>query len=148
MARAGFKGFRRRVRSGASRARGAAGIEFALIASTLVLLLISLVDLGTLVSQRREMSSALRSGASYFMVGGVDLEEAKAAVSSSWRDMPAETTVDVVKTCYCSGTVHSCTANCTDGSLPESFHIITAATVFQGLLVETEHHVVETVRIR
>jgi hypothetical protein len=138
----------RRRRRRDARVRGAAGIEFALIASTLMALMIGLVDLGSLVSQRREMNSAIRSGASYFMVGGVDLAEAEAAMRQSWSGMPPETIIDVVKTCYCAGLEHSCTADCPDTSLPEAFHIITATTVFNGIIAKTEHQVAETVRIR
>ena len=128
--------------------RGTAGIEFALIAGFLSALLVGLVDVGVILSERRDMQSAIRTASTYFMVGGTDLTEAAAVLAASWESRPDNTTVSIVKQCYCGGTAAVCTANCPDGALPEAFHIIQVTATFDGLIIDTEHGFEEMVRIR
>jgi Flp pilus assembly protein TadG len=128
--------------------RGVAGTEFALIASLLAILLVGVVDVGAMVTERRDMTSAVRAGAQYFMVGGADLDEAEAVIVAAWSARRDEVELGIAKACFCAGLTHACTANCADGALPATYHIITATTTFEGVLVETDHVVTETIRIR
>lgn len=129
-------------------ARGVAGIEFAMIASLLVILLIGIVDLGGILVDRRDMRSALQSGGQYFMVGGTDMDEARRAIEGAWGSRPEATTLTIERTCFCAGVVHACNANCPDTSLPEMFHIISATARFSGLMMEYDNVVEESVRVR
>lgn len=128
--------------------RGVAGIEFAMTASVLVILIIGITDLGSLLLDRRDMRSALQSGGQYFMVGGVDMDEARRAIEGSWTSRGDDVVIEIDRICYCGGVEHACTANCPDSSLPETFHVISATARLSGMLMEYEHVVQETVRVR
>lgn len=139
----------RRLRRAQRRAgRGVAGIEFAMIASLLVIVLIGIVDLGGILIDRRDMRSALQSGGQYFMVGGTDIVEARGAIEASWGNRPDDATLTIERICFCAGQVHACNANCPDTSLPEMFHVISATARFSGLMMEYDNVVQESVRVR
>jgi Flp pilus assembly protein TadG len=127
---------------------GVAGIEFTLIASVLVLLLLGIVDVGTLIAQRRDMDSSLRAGTEYFMVGGEDAAAAARIVDGAWSSRPEAATVTIAQTCLCVGAVHACNANCPDGSLPTAFHVLSATARFDGLIFKLDHDVEKTIRSR
>ena len=128
--------------------RGTAGIEFGLIVSVLLVLLLGIVDAASLIADRRDMGSALRSGAEYFIVGGTDATEAARLVNESWGSRPNGSSLSVSRTCFCSAAAHACDANCPDTSLPVAYHILTAAASFDGIMFNMEHSVEESVRIR
>jgi hypothetical protein len=77
------------------------------------------------------MKDSVRAGANYVLKGGLDPEAAKSVATSSWRDMPKDGVVEVVKQCTCGGSVASCTEVCSaDNSIPQmSYRITTSRTV-------------------
>lgn len=128
---------------------GLAGIEFALTAPFLVMLLVGVADVGMLIHNRMDTVSALQAGARYFMAGGADTDEALAAVRRSWTSMPDNAKLEIRKVCYCDDVECSCTQNCPDSSAPAAYHTISATAVYKGLLIEkTEYEFSESVRIR
>jgi Flp pilus assembly protein TadG len=82
---------------------GVVAIEFGLVASFLILMLIGATDLGFAARHRSQMEGAVRAGMQAAMKGGTE-EAVKAAVSAS-TDLPSSPapSVSVTKLCYDSG---------------------------------------------
>jgi Flp pilus assembly protein TadG len=128
--------------------KGLAGIEFAIAAPVVVLLIVGATDVGVLVYNRMDTTSSIQAGAQYFMAGGSDTNQALAAVKRSWTSMPEGTELSIVKTCYCAEVVNLCTVNCADGSLPVAYNIVSAKLTYRGVLLENEYVISEAVRVR
>ena len=128
--------------------RGLAAIEFAIAAPMLLVLLIGVTDVGALVYNRMDTTSAIQTGAQYFMAGGGNEDEALKAVRRSWTSMPKNTELHASRICYCAKVVCSCTQNCADGSLPVAYHRIWAVTYYEGVLLRTQYVIAENVRVR
>lgn len=144
-----FKGLKRfSPRTVLRDRKGLAGIEFALAAPVVVILIVGATDIGMLVYNRMDTTSSIQAGAQYFMAGGTNTTQALATVKRSWTSMPENTELSVVKTCYCAEVVHMCTANCADGSLPVAYNIISAKLKYTGVLLENEYVISEAVRVR
>lgn len=128
--------------------KGLAAIEFAIVAPVLTVLIVGATDVGMLVYNRMDTTSSIQAGAQYFMAGGTDTNQALAAVKRSWTSMPQDTQLSVVKTCYCAEVVNLCTVNCSDGSLPVAYNIVSARLKYRGVLLENEYVISEAVRVR
>jgi Flp pilus assembly protein TadG len=128
--------------------KGLAGVEFAIAAPVVVILIIGATDVGMLVYNRMDTTSSIQAGAQYFMAGGTNTNQAIATVKRSWTSMPQDTQLSVVKTCYCAEVVNMCTVNCADGSLPIAYNIISAKLTYRGVLLENEYVISEAVRVR
>jgi Flp pilus assembly protein TadG len=128
--------------------KGLSGIEFAIAAPVVVILIIGATDVGMLVYNRMDTTSSIQSGAQYFMAGGTNTNQALAAVRRSWTSMPEDTELSIVKTCYCAEVVNMCTMNCPDGSLPIAYNIVSAKLTYRGVLLENEYVISEAVRVR
>ena len=128
--------------------KGLAGIEFAIVAPVVVILIVGATDVGMLVYNRMDTTSSIQAGAQYFMAGGADAQQALATVRRSWTSMPADTELSIVKTCYCAQVVNLCTVNCADGSLPTAYNIVSAKLTYSGVLLENEYVISEAVRVR
>lgn len=128
--------------------KGLAGIEFAIAAPVIAILIVGATDVGMLVYNRMDTTSSIQSGAQYFMAGGTDTKQALATVKRSWTSMPPNTELSIVKTCYCAEVVNLCTVNCSDGSLPVAYNIVSAKLTYRGVLLENEYVISEAVRVR
>lgn len=128
--------------------RGVASIEFAFIASFLAFTLMAVSDVGTLVYQRNNMVSSIKSGIDYFMKGGDDKDLAASIVKSSWKSVPERTTVSVTTFCECGGQAAACYAACPDESVPLSYNKITVSTVYNGVLIDRVYEIDEAIRVR
>jgi Flp pilus assembly protein TadG len=128
--------------------KGLAGIEFAIAAPVIVILIVGATDIGMLVYNRMDTTSSIQAGAQYFMAGGADTNQALATVKRSWTSMPPNTELSIVKTCYCAEVVNLCTVNCADGSLPVAYNIVSARLTYTGVLLENEYVISEAVRVR
>lgn len=137
--------FLQRFKTGA---RGAAGVELALIAPALATLLIGIVDVGLIAYARTDMHGAARSGAQYFMAGGADLDRAETIVRSAWSDMPEDSLISIDRYCECGGSTADCYALCPDGSPPDVFSEIRLTAALRGMFLEYENVAADKVRIR
>jgi Flp pilus assembly protein TadG len=128
--------------------KGLAAIEFAIAGPVVAILVVGAVDVGAFVYNRTDASSAIQTGAQYYMSGGTDTSTALAAVRRSWTSMPKDTVLTSDKVCYCGDIVHSCTQNCSDTSLPVAYHRISATITYAGAVLETKYVISENIRVR
>ena len=128
--------------------RGVASIEFAFIAPLLAFTLMAVSDVGTLVFQRTNMISSMKSGIDYFMKGGSDKAEAEAVIRSSWKAAPEQTDISITSFCACGEQVAACYALCTDTTIPITYNKITIKTVYHGVLFDKVYQIDEALRIR
>lgn len=77
------RSFRRFVRNRGDGARGVAAIEFASIASVLVVMMIGTVDLGMGFYRKMQVQNAAQAGSQYAMAHGFDESKISAAVTSA-----------------------------------------------------------------
>lgn len=114
--------------------RGAAAVEFGLVAPLLVAVLVTTGALSGLVLAYNKMRQAVSSGGQYAMtVGPDDTTAVRDVVLAAWDDKPAGGAVSVVKACLCGTAVHSCTTNCDDGDYPQKVVTISATMTYAGL---------------
>lgn len=128
--------------------RGAAAVEFALIAPVLAALLLGVFDIGRLAHDRTDLHGAVRNGAQYFMAGGDDAEAAVAIVEQSWTSRPEISQVTVERCCKCAEADAPCGQLCPDGSVPDIIQQIEASGYYAGIFGQYEMTVTEAVRAR
>jgi Flp pilus assembly protein TadG len=116
---------------------GAAGVEFALLMPTLVLLVIGAVDIGTLAFQSSEVAEAAHAGAQYALKYGWNQTGVQTAVTSSTPlPVAASPAPALVKACVVSGVVTTTTlSTCTGGGAPGSYVQVTARASVSPLIV-------------
>lgn len=127
---------------------GVAAVEFAFIAPILAAASLGLADVGSIVTGRMDMHSAVRTGAQYLMNGGKDLDVAKNLVLSSWTSRPTNGYVVANHFCMCATNLHACDALCDDGSIPESYIQLQAYATLEGLFADSSQAARELIRIR
>ena len=128
--------------------RGAALVEFAMIAPILALGIVLTGDTATLVSRYFDMRAAVSSGSQYVMLGGTEVTVARQVATQSWTSQAQGSTVDASKACLCSGTTNACNALCPDQSVPQTYYTIQAASSFQGTLISMPLSAQQVVRVR
>lgn len=128
--------------------RGVASIEFAFIAPMLAFALVGLIDVGMYINARANMTSSVKSGVDYFLMGGQDSETAVKIIDQAWMPRPEYSTIETERFCICGNVEVLCSATCLDGTQPEAFKKIIVAAYYDGLLLETKYRSDETIRIR
>ncbi|WP_159082387.1 TadE/TadG family type IV pilus assembly protein [Paragemmobacter aquarius] len=122
---------------------GVAVIEFALIAPTLLMMLLASIDLGNALKERAAIDHVLRSGAQPAMADAgapAVLAAMQAAASPDFTTLAGtdkSVTLDAARFCACPGspaTATACSTICT-GSLPtNAYYRISATKTYQGIL--------------
>lgn len=139
----------KRIGKALARSRGGnAAVEFSLILPVLAMMLVGIIDVGTIAYQRTDMFSAIRAGAQYFMAGGSDFERAAELVRSSWTEAPSDALVSVDRYCECQRAANACSEPCPDGSAPDAYARITISARVEGLLKEYGALVSDVIRVR
>jgi Flp pilus assembly protein TadG len=107
---------------------GVVAIEFGLVASLLILMLIGATDLGLAARHRSQMEGAVRAGIQEALKGGTE-EAVEAAVTAS-TDLPSspEPTVSATRACYDDG-----------GAKLDDCDSASVATIYMEILLEQEH---------
>jgi len=136
------------IRSLMSSDRGAAAVEFGILAPVLLAMMLGVFDLGRMTYDRTDLHAAVRSGAQYFMAGGDDVEIARAIIEESWSSRSDLSEVQVERCCKCSEVDSVCGELCPDGSVPDIVHELTAISYLVGVFGHYEVRVNETVRAR
>ncbi len=109
-------------------ARGAAVIEFALIAPVLLLMVVGAIDIGTFIYQKMQLQSAARAGAQFAIQSDASISDsagiANAAQIASELDFTG-VTLTTTQFCACSDGIESavdtsgsCTGTCAGGEFP------------------------------
>lgn len=129
------KGRRRRPWA---RDRGAAAVEFAIIAPILIAALTGIVDYGLAMYNKMELMGAVRAGAQVALIDYTDTTAIKQAVVDSTN--AGITTADVTTTQFCEcadGSTITCGNTCADSSSNRYFMTISATQNYTLMLLGT-----------
>lgn len=127
---------------------GVAGLEFAMTAPVLSIMLLGAAEYGLMVQERTTMTSSVNAGIRYYLVGGEDSARAEAAALANWHNRPENASVRVEEYCECQQVEHACSANCPDDSLPTYYSRITASVTYEGIFMNTVLESSDDVRVR
>ncbi|MDQ0466492.1 Flp pilus assembly protein TadG [Caulobacter ginsengisoli] len=129
--------------------RGAAMVEFGLIAPILALVVLGIVQGGTMLGKYNAMRTGISNGAQYVMGGGTDLATARLIAQEAWPSRGATATIAASKVCRCGGTVADCSLLCaSDQSVPQAFVTISATDIFNDGVVNHSVSAQQVVRVR
>jgi Flp pilus assembly protein TadG len=115
---------------------GAAGVELALMAPTLILFAIGIVDVGALAYQRAELAAAAHAGALYAIHNGGNTSNIQAAAQSA-TPLTVTATATTVYYCVSSGalvTAASASSTCSGGGTAGAFVQVTASATYAPLI--------------
>jgi Flp pilus assembly protein TadG len=111
---------------------GVVAIEFGIVASMLVLMLIGATDLGLAARHRSQMEGAVRAGIQEALLGGTE-EAVKNAVSAS-TDLPSNPAHTVSATQVCYDEADAKLDSCTDPLVAKGYMEITLEQEHKWLL--------------
>ena len=116
---------------------GAAGVEFALLLPTLVVLVIGAVDVGTLTFQQTEVAAAAHAGAQYALKYGYNQAAIQTAVTSATGlTVTATPAPTLLNACVVSGVVTVVAGStCAGGGSAGSYVQINAQAAVSPLIV-------------
>ena len=80
---------------------GLSAIEFGFAAPMISIMLVGMIEVGSLALDRSDMHTAARSGVQYFMSGGSNHDNAREVVIQSWDSIPEDAVVAVEPFCLC-----------------------------------------------
>lgn len=107
--------------------RGAAALEFALVAPVLIMLLLGIVDFGMLMNAQSLVANAVREGARTGALGGNSFQT-KAAVTSAISTMPGAGEAGTVVTITCKSIAgNACSL---DDSTPDTGGVVTVKLTY------------------
>ena len=109
---------------------GVGAIEFALIAPMLAIVLMGIMSGWAYYTQNNFMRDAVEVAGKYFLQGGTSEATGLAIAEAAWSHKPDDGNVEVSKTCVCAGAAASCSAVCSDSSIPEKYWTIEASRAF------------------
>jgi len=108
--------------------RGAAAVEFGLIAPILGALVALIFNVWTAENGLTQMHKALDAGAEYYMAGGTDDPTAQAVTLDAWPGHPDDASITATRACKCGDTVSVCTGLCAGTQTPPSVYVTLSAT--------------------
>lgn len=112
----------------AASRHGATAVEFALLLPVLLIIAMALIDLGTVIFNKMELMSAVRTGAQVALMDSSNTSLIIQSVTSSTNLSPTVTTSAF---CECSdGTQISCSNTCADPLVNRTYMTITATETF------------------
>jgi len=107
---------------------GTSGVEFAVIAPVLVIVLLGIIDGWSFASQRLNINVAVKAASNYYLEGGSNDATAREIALSAWQNPPDDADVTTQRTCTCSGTSVSCSSTCSSGSSTPVTTVVIDAT--------------------
>ena len=142
-----------RSRSLAGDPRGAAAVEFALVAPLLLLLLGGVTDCGLLIAGKSQLANGLAQGVQYALLTGpsASATTVQGIVRTGAANAGVSPTVSVTVTgpaCYCTSgspaalsststalsATYTCTSTCPNGGSQQAFMIISASFTYTALM--------------
>jgi Flp pilus assembly protein TadG len=116
---------------------GAAGVEFALLLPTLVILLIGALDVGTLTFQEMQVTAAAHAGAQYALRNGWNQTGIQnAVVNATSLTVTASPAPQLLKACIVGGVVTTVAgATCSGGGSPGNYVQVNAQAAVSPLIV-------------
>lgn len=138
--------------------KGSAAVEMAFVMPVFVITALGVADLGLYVQEEMEIKQSIRSGAQAALMGIRDTNALAQiitdsagrgdAVSPSFGGGAVSTSV--TRTCGCPGTITavSCTALCSDDSVPSIYFDMNAQSNFTGILIIPNTVVSSSMRVK
>ena len=135
---------------------GVGGVEFALIAPLMSIILLGIVSSWSYYRDLGYMRDGVEAGAKYYLQGGSNDATSYSIASKAWAEKPENGKVTVTRMCTCVDTSVSCGGGtiCSDGSVPQIQVAIVGTMTWssglsdmlysQGMLLTQS----ETVRVR
>ena len=128
--------------------RGAAAVEFAIIAPLLVAIGLAGFTAWDAAGRKQDLTSALNVGAEYYMLGGGDDAEAEGLVLAGWDKRPSFTEVEIIRECRCGVQIATCSTLCSSSAPPSAFVTIEAQASYPDALAVKLTNGSRTVRVR
>lgn len=121
-----------------SSIRGAAAIEFGVIAPLLVLMAISAVDLGMGVYRKMQVQNAAQAGLEYAIAHGFNATSIASAVTSATTFSGISASPTPTQFCGCASSTGissiSCSSTCSGGATPGTYVQVSAQGSYTTLL--------------
>jgi Flp pilus assembly protein TadG len=118
--------------------RGAISVEFAIFAPALVLLLVSVLDLGMGVYRKMQVQNAAQAGAAYAVLHGFTVSSIQDAVTSATSFSSVSASPAPSKFCGCASNsgvaTATCGSTCSGGSSPGTYVTVSAQGTYNTLL--------------
>ncbi|MFC3068851.1 TadE/TadG family type IV pilus assembly protein [Phenylobacterium soli] len=125
---------RRQARTLLGDRRGAAAVEFALVAPILLLLMAGLVDGSRLIAASMQVNSAAQAGADFALRNGWNQAGTAAAVSAAASGLDAPG-VALSQGCVANATLTAAAgATCPDGRAPGRYVTVTASAPYRSVM--------------
>jgi Flp pilus assembly protein TadG len=127
---------------------GAAAVEMALVAPFLAVVVAGIASYAPQLDRVHKMHDAVSTGAGYVMTGGTDPTTIQSVAYSAWTNHGSSDTVTVTQWCSCAGVTSSCSALCTDSTVPQGYTKIAASTTYTGSGSNQTFNAEQTIRTR
>lgn len=128
--------------------RGAAAVEFAVIAPLLGAVLLGLMVAWEPATAMLRMRAAVHAGASYVRNGGTDDGRTHTVVEESWERKPTDFDISVTRACLCGALVRACTTACADATPPAVYVTVAAESTDASRAFGRNQARSEVVRVR
>ncbi|QUD89386.1 TadE/TadG family type IV pilus assembly protein [Phenylobacterium montanum] len=143
-----MKSLARRGGAGWRDEKGAALVEFGLIAPVIAVIVLGVINGATLMLAYNAMRTGVTAGAQYVMSGGQDLPTVQTVAMSAWSGHSSSASVTATKMCLCGSSSSDCSVLCPDQSVPQAFITVSASETYSGPSGTQPIATQEQVRIR
>jgi Flp pilus assembly protein TadG len=118
--------------------RGVAAIEFAILAASMTLMMVCVVDFGMGLYRKMQVQNAAQAGAQYAAIHGFSAGSISSAVTSATSFSGVAASPAPSQFCGCPNNdgvaVVECSAVCGDGSTPGAYVLVSAAGSYDTIL--------------
>ena len=129
---------RRFIANGDDGIRGVAAIEFAMIAASLILMMICVVDIGIGLYRKMQVQNAAQAGAQYAIVHGFAASSIASAVTAATTFSGITASPAPNQYCGCPSNTGiastDCSSTCSDGSKPGTYVAVSAQGTYDTIL--------------
>jgi Flp pilus assembly protein TadG len=132
------KSFCRFVASRDEGIGGTAAIEFAIITSVVLMMMICVVDIGMGFYRKMQVQNAAQTGAEYAMLHGYNATSIASAVTAATTFTGISASPTPTQYCGCASnsgiTSITCSSTCADGSQPATYVSVSAQGTYNTIL--------------
>ncbi len=135
----------------AASGRGAAAVEFALMATVIAAMLTGIANYGMAQFDKMELESAARAGAQMALKDRTDTTAIEnAAINATNLTLNANDTIELTPSCWCADVDASatCGVTCTNGDPTQYFMTVTVKETFTLLILGTTINLSESAKVR
>ena len=128
--------------------RGVATVELALVLPVILGVFLTGYSMWDAATRHQNLNAALDAGAQYYINGGSSDDIASQAIQSAWQYRPNSSSINVARSCSCSGVAQSCSTLCSGGIAPTAYVQMTVSAVDQGAFMSPSQSATRVVRVR